>query len=69
MLGALEMSGAQIMALAVPAARRAGDWQEGVRALYEAICAYFVAEPEMARAGDCRCLRRRPARRWPAVTG
>jgi AcrR family transcriptional regulator len=47
-LGALEMSGAQIMALAAPAARRAGDWQEGVRALYEAICAYFVAEPEMA---------------------
>ena len=48
-LGALEMSGAQIMALAVPAARRAGGWQEGVRALYEAICAYFSAEPEMAR--------------------
>jgi AcrR family transcriptional regulator len=48
-LGALEMSGAQIMALAVPAARRAGDWQEGVRALYEAICAYFAAEPDLAQ--------------------
>jgi AcrR family transcriptional regulator len=48
-LGALEMSGAQITALAVPAARRAGDWQEGVRALYEAISAYFAAEPAMAR--------------------
>jgi AcrR family transcriptional regulator len=47
-LGALEMSGAQVMALAVPAARRAGDWQQGVRALYEAICAYFIAEPAMA---------------------
>ena len=47
-LAALEMSGAQIMALAVPAARRAPGWQEGVRALYEAICAYFAAEPEMA---------------------
>jgi AcrR family transcriptional regulator len=47
-LGALEMGGAQISALAVPAARRAGDWQLGVRALYEAICHYFVAEPEMA---------------------
>ena len=47
-LGALEMSGAQIMALAVPAARRAGNWQEGVRALYEAMCAYFIAEPAMA---------------------
>jgi AcrR family transcriptional regulator len=47
-LVALEMSGAQIMALAGPAARRAGDWQEGVRALYEVICAYFAAEPAMA---------------------
>ncbi len=47
-LGALEMSGAQVVALAVPAARRAGDWQQGVRALYEAICAYFAAEPAMA---------------------
>jgi AcrR family transcriptional regulator len=47
-LAALEMSGAQIMALAVPAARRAGDWEQGVRALYEAICAYFAAEPAMA---------------------
>jgi AcrR family transcriptional regulator len=47
-LGALEMSGAQIMALAAPAARRAGHWQEGVRAFYEAICAYFTAEPGMA---------------------
>jgi AcrR family transcriptional regulator len=47
-LGALEMSGAQIMALAAPVARRAAGWQQGVRALYEAICAYFVAEPAMA---------------------
>jgi AcrR family transcriptional regulator len=65
-LGALEMSGAQITALAVPAARRAGSWEEGVRALYESICAYFVAEPEMARlalvgvygAGAQACRRR-----------
>jgi AcrR family transcriptional regulator len=47
-LAALEMSGAQIMALAVPAARRAGDWEQGVRALYEAMCAYLAAEPAMA---------------------
>lgn len=65
-LGALEMSGAQIMALAVPAARRAENWEEGVRVLYESICAYFAAEPEMAKlaligvygAGD-RALARR----------
>jgi AcrR family transcriptional regulator len=48
-LGALELSGAQITALAVPAARRASHWEEGVRALYDSICAYFVAEPEMAQ--------------------
>jgi AcrR family transcriptional regulator len=47
-LAALEMSGAQITASAVPAARRAGDWEQGVRALFEAMCAYFSAEPEMA---------------------
>ena len=48
-LGALEMSGAQVMALAVRAARRAGGWQQGVLALYEAVCAYFVAEPALAQ--------------------
>jgi TetR/AcrR family transcriptional regulator len=66
LLGALEMSGAQITALAVPAARRAAGWQEGVRALYESICAYFVAEPAMAQlvlvgvygAGAQACRRR-----------
>ncbi len=47
-VGALEMSGAQITALAVPAARRAENWELGVRALYEAICSYFAAEPAMA---------------------
>jgi AcrR family transcriptional regulator len=65
-LAALEMSGAQITALAVPAARRAANWQEGVRALYEAICAYFTAAPAMARlalvgvygAGTRACGRR-----------
>jgi AcrR family transcriptional regulator len=48
-LAALEMSGAQITASAVPAARRAEGWQQGVRALYEGMCAYFAAEPEMAQ--------------------
>jgi AcrR family transcriptional regulator len=48
LLGTLEMSGAQITALAVPVARRAGSWQTGVRALYESICHYFAAEPALA---------------------
>jgi AcrR family transcriptional regulator len=66
MVGALEMSGAQITALAVPAARRSASWEDGARALYEAICAYFVAEPAMAQlatvgvygAGPQACGRR-----------
>src|SRR5262249_49556036 len=64
--GARERGGPQIAAPAVRAARRAGDWQAGVRALYEAICAYFTAEPAMARmalvgvygAGPRACGRR-----------
>jgi len=48
-MAALEMGGAQIMASAVPPARRAADWQEGVRTLYEAMSAYFAAEPAMAQ--------------------
>lgn len=48
-LAAMEMSGAQMMASVVPAARRAADWREGVRVLYEAMCAYLVAEPAFAR--------------------
>lgn len=47
-LSALEMCGAQVMALAVPAARRAGAWEQSVRALYETICSYLAAEPAMA---------------------
>lgn len=48
-LAAIEMSGAQMMASAVPSARRTGNWQEGIRALYEAMFAYFVAEPALAQ--------------------
>jgi AcrR family transcriptional regulator len=47
-LAAIEMSGAQMMASAIPAARRADSWQDSVRTLYEAMCAYFVAEPALA---------------------
>jgi AcrR family transcriptional regulator len=47
-LAAIELSGAQMMASAVPAARRADTWQDGVRTLYEAMCAYLVAEPALA---------------------
>jgi AcrR family transcriptional regulator len=45
---AIEMSGAQMMASAVPAARRADGWQDAARTLYDAMCAYFEAEPALA---------------------
>ena len=48
-LAALEMAGAQMMASVVPAARRAPDWREGVRAVYETMCGFLVAEPALAR--------------------
>jgi len=48
-LATIEMSGAQMMASAVPAARRAASWEMGVKALYEAMCAYFAGEPAMAQ--------------------
>jgi AcrR family transcriptional regulator len=48
-LAALEMGGAQMLASVTPAAQRAGDWREGVRIAYEALCSYLVAEPAFAR--------------------
>ncbi|HEX8958496.1 MAG TPA: TetR/AcrR family transcriptional regulator, partial [Solirubrobacterales bacterium] len=48
-LAALEMGAAQMLASMMPAARRAGDWREGVRIGYEAMFSYLVAEPAFAR--------------------
>ena len=49
-IGALEMSGAQITALAVPAARRAEDWKAG------------RAGPLSRRSAPISS----PSRRWPS---
>jgi hypothetical protein len=47
------MSGAQIAALAAPAARRAPCWEDGVRMLYEAIGAtvYALMREQVRRGG------------------
>lgn len=48
-LAALERSSAQMMASVGPAVRRAADWRLAVRAAFEAMLAYFAAEPAFAR--------------------
>jgi AcrR family transcriptional regulator len=47
LLAALDSAGAQTLAVALPAARRAVDWPHGVRAALGALCAFGVAEPDL----------------------
>jgi AcrR family transcriptional regulator len=47
--GALDSSGAQLEAAALPPARRAPDWPSSVRAWLDACCGFFAAEPDLAR--------------------
>lgn len=48
---ALDAGGAQMLAVTMPAARRAPDWPRAVRAAAQAMCAFFAAEPAFARVG------------------
>lgn len=47
----LDSGRAQMLAVAMPAARRAPDWRQAVRAAAQAICAFFASEPAFARVG------------------
>lgn len=49
LVAALDSAGAQMLGVVMPAARRAPDWANGVRAAVGALCAFFAAEPELAR--------------------
>src|SRR5690348_4089958 len=49
MLAALDLSGAQLVAAALPAARRAAGWPEAVRRALEAVCGFLVSEPDFAK--------------------
>lgn len=49
MLAALDLSGAQLVAATLPAARRADDWPEAVHRALERVCGFLVAEPAFAR--------------------
>jgi AcrR family transcriptional regulator len=45
---ALDSSGAQLLAAAMPAVRRAKDWRIGLRIGFEEVCGFFAAEPAFA---------------------
>lgn len=49
MLAALDSSGAQMLAAALPLARRAKDWPAAARAAIGGACAFLAAEPDFAR--------------------
>ena len=48
-LATLDVFGALMMAVVVPAARRAQDWRHGVRGGCEAVCSFLAAEPAFAK--------------------
>jgi len=47
LLAALDSAGAQTLAIALPAGRRAEDWPHGVRAALGALCAFGATEPDL----------------------
>ncbi len=49
MLAAIDSAGAQMVAAVTPAFRRAGDWPEGVRAGFGAMCNFLASRPALAR--------------------
>ncbi|HEY0317046.1 MAG TPA: TetR/AcrR family transcriptional regulator [Solirubrobacterales bacterium] len=49
MAAALDSSGAQMLAAALPPARRALDWPSAVRAALRASCGFLASEPDFAR--------------------
>lgn len=48
-LAALDLSGAQLLAAALPAARRESDWPGALHRALEGICNFMIAEPDFAR--------------------
>jgi AcrR family transcriptional regulator len=49
LLAAIDLSGEQLTAAALPAARRAPDWPRALRRALEAVCGFLAAEPAFAR--------------------
>lgn len=49
LVAALDSAGSQMLGFVMPAARRAPDWENGVRAAIGALCAFYASEPNLAR--------------------
>lgn len=49
LVAALDSAGAQMLGVVMPAARRAPDWANAVRAAIGALCGFCAAEPDLAR--------------------
>ncbi len=49
LLAAVDSAGSQMLGVVMPAARRAPDWPNGIRAAIGSLCAFYAAEPDLAR--------------------
>jgi len=49
LLAALDLSGAQLIAATLPAARRAPDWPQAVHRAIERMCGFLLSEPDLAK--------------------
>lgn len=49
LVAAIDSAGAQMLGVAMPAARRAPDWPNAIRAAVGGLCAFYASEPDLAR--------------------
>jgi AcrR family transcriptional regulator len=49
LVAAIDSAGAQMLGVAMPAARRAPDWSNAIRAAVGGLCAFYASEPDLAR--------------------
>lgn len=49
LVAAIDSAGSQMLGVAMPAARRAPDWSNAIRAAVGGLCAFYASEPDLAR--------------------
>ncbi|HET8861872.1 MAG TPA: TetR/AcrR family transcriptional regulator, partial [Solirubrobacterales bacterium] len=49
LVAAIDSAGTQMLGVAMPAARRASDWPNAMRAAIGGLCAFYASEPDLAR--------------------
>jgi AcrR family transcriptional regulator len=49
LVAAIDSAGTQMLGVAMPAARRASDWPNAIRAALGGLCAFYASEPDLAR--------------------